>query len=127
MRDDSEIKKATAEYEALKIIMQGLKHCDQDLPDALLDRQSLLVSKLSLSAASSGGELAHKAAVLRDLLVTDDMVGTLTMSLCSDTERLFPVPSLLAAVYLRDQKAVAASMSGLSFEDLMQFARLFAN
>ena len=127
MHDDSDVKKAAAEYEVLKIVMHGLSGYDHDLPDALLDRQSLLVGRLSLSAASSGTELAHKASVLRDLLVTDDMVGSLTTSLCRDTERLFPTAPILSTGYLRDQKALPTSMSSLSFEDLMKLARLFTN
>ena len=127
MHDDSDVKKAATEYEALKIVMHGLSDYDHDLPDCLLERQSLLVGRLSLSAASSGTELAHKASVLRDLLVTDDMVGTLTTSLCRDTERLFPIAPIFSTGYLRDQKALPTSMSSLSFEDLMKLARLFTN
>ena len=107
MHDDSGVKKAAAEYEVLKIIMHGLSDYDHDLPEDLLDRQSLLVGRLSLSAASSGTELAYKAYVLRDLLVADDMIGTLTMSLCHDTERLFPTAPVFSTGYLRDQMALS--------------------
>lgn len=127
MHDDSGVKKAAAEYEVLKIIMHGLSDYDHDLPEDLLDRQSLLVGRLSLSAASSGTELAYKAYVLRDLLVADDMIGTLTMSLCHDTERLFPTAPVFSTGYLRDQMALPISMSSLSLEDLMKLARLFTN
>jgi hypothetical protein len=126
MHDDSDVKKAAAEYEVLKIVMHGLNNCDHDLPDALFDRQSLAISRLSLSVASSGSELAHKAFVLRDLLVAEDIIGTLTMSLCQDAERLFPITPIFSTRLLNHNGSPAA-MSALSLDELLKLARLFTN
>jgi hypothetical protein len=127
MHDDSDIKKAIAEYEALKIVMQGLKNSEHDLPDALLERESLLISRLCLSSASSGSELAYKAVVLRDLVEADDLIGSLTISLCRDAIRLFPINPMFSNRHLRSQKELDEPMSSLSCEDLLKLARLFTN
>ena len=129
MHDDSEVKKAATEYEALKIVMHGLRNYEYELPDSLFDRQSLLAGRRSVSSASSGTDLAYKASVLRDWVVADDMIGTLTMSLCRDTERLFPLPSLFATGYFSHHMSLSVLEAGssLSFDDLMKLARLFTD
>jgi hypothetical protein len=86
----SHIARVANQYQALKHVLEAFDDDDEDAPEALLDRATLLVWKLTRLQASTGEELAHKASVLLDWIDSDDLPSRLAASLCRDTVRAFP-------------------------------------
>ena len=122
MSSGSEIKKATVEYEALRMLLRALQNFDHELPEIIQDRQTVLVRNLTNAVASSGEELSYKATVLRDWSDPDDVAGALTLSLCRDTVGLFPVS---LSEMDDDGFAIRRLVPSLSYEELMRLANLF--
>ena len=85
----SDIASIAAEYDELRWTLQSMARADRDLPDELLEREAHLVRRLIAAPASSGPELAHKARVLLDWVLPEDLPGQLTTSLCHDAIRVF--------------------------------------
>lgn len=86
-----DIAMAAKEYRALQVVLAGIEAEGEEAREFLNERSSRLVRRLIALSASSGEELAHKAAVLLDWITADDMTSQLTASLCRDTVHVFPV------------------------------------
>lgn len=92
----SAICRTALQFKALQLVLQGMNEDELEPPDLLLERRAALFMRLVAMPATSGTELALKAHVLLDWVQGDDFPGKLTLSLCRDAVKIFPIdePSL---------------------------------
>ena len=99
MLNASKVAVIMAEYQTLKTSLQTRTRGQDDPPEDLDVRLSLLMSELIATPASSGEDLAWKAVVLLDWMLPEDLPTDLAVSLCFDAVRLFlPGSDMPAAV-----------------------------